>query len=212
MMTNKSVKVAFLASGGGSNFQAILDKINSGELAHIEPVLLLTNNSKCGAVAKAQAAQVPVVHISGLTHGANQDAAMVAALQNAQAEWIVLAGFMKKIPAGVLQHWENRILNIHPALLPAFGGAGMWGHHVHEAVVAAGVRVSGPTVHFVNEVYDAGAIIAQKAVALTAADTPEIVGQKVLAAEHDLYWRALRAVVSGAVQIRQGKVYGDVQT
>ncbi|NLB64205.1 MAG: phosphoribosylglycinamide formyltransferase [Fibrobacter sp.] len=212
-MINKKNKVAFFASGGGSNFQAILDKINSQELSEADPVLLISNNSKCGAVLKAQEAQVAVAHISGYTHKTEeqQAQAMVQVLQKYGVEWIVLAGYMKKIPALVLEKWKNRIINIHPALLPAFGGTGMWGHHVHKAVIASGVRVSGATVHFVDEIYDNGAIIAQKSVPVFSEDTPKNVAERVLVVEHDLYWRALQGLLSSKIYLQGSKVYGDIQ-
>ncbi len=189
--------------------QAILNAIAENRLQGVQASFLITNNSKCGAVEKAKKAAIPWYHISGVTHP--------DALENAEAicqvakdhgiDLLVLAGYMKKIPDELLQLLPDRIINIHPALLPSFGGPGHWGHHVHEAVVAAGARVSGPTVHFVDGEYDHGRIIAQKAVAISASDSPDDVAAKVLREEHDLYWRVIHAFADGQVQIRAGKVY-----
>lgn len=206
--------LAFFASGGGSNFQAILNRIQSGELKDARAALLITNNSKCGAVEKAHAANVPVVHLSGQTHADPQafTEAMVQALKAHDIQWIVLAGYMKRVPDAVLNAWPNRVINIHPALLPAFGGPGHWGHHVHEAVIQAGVRVSGATVHFVDSVYDHGQIIAQRPVRVFSNDTPDDVAARVLKQEHDLYWRVVDALVHSRIEVRQGKVWGEADS
>lgn len=189
--------------------QAILKAIAENRLSGVEACFLITNNSKCGAVEKAKASFLPWYHISGVTHPiASENAeAICQVVQEHGIDLLVLAGYMKKIPDELLRLLPDRIINIHPALLPSFGGPGHWGHHVHEAVVAAGVRVSGPTVHFVDGEYDHGRIIAQKAVALSATDTPDEVAAKVLREEHDLYWRVIQAFADGQVQIRAGKVY-----
>lgn len=192
--------------------QAILDQIQQGNLPEVQICFLITNNSRCGAVQKAQAAEIPVHHISGKTHPHAQDyeKALVDVVDQYQIDLLVLAGYMKKIPLGLLKRLPHKIINIHPALLPHFGGEGLWGHHVHEAVVAAGVRVSGPTVHFVDELYDHGLIIAQRAVALGFDDAAETVAAKVLEQEHDLYWRVIRALSRQEIQVREQRVLGDV--
>ncbi len=117
-------------------------------------------------------------------------AEMIATLEEAGIEVIFLAGYLRLVPAPVVQRWGGRILNIHPALLPAFGGAGMWGNHVHAAVLEAGVRVSGATVHLVDEAYDRGQILAQWPVEVRGDDTPETLAARVIAVEHRLYPRA----------------------
>ena len=207
------LRLAFMASGGGSNFQAILDHVADGSLPGVEAACLITNNSKCGAVAKAQAAGVAVYHFSSVTHPepSKLEQAMVNALETHGIGLIVLAGYMKKVPDSVLAKYPGRIINIHPALLPSFGGPGHWGHHVHEAVVAAGARLSGPTVHFVDSVYDHGQIIAQRAVALSYTDSPDDVAAKVLKLEHALYWRVVKAISEGQVALVDGRVRGDVE-
>ena len=206
-------KLGFMASGGGSNFQAILNHIQDGSLANTSAEFLLSNNSKCGAVDKARAAGIPVYHVSSLTHPDPQKyaEALLAPIQAHGIDLLVLAGYMKKVPAQVLERLPLRVINIHPALLPNFGGVGHWGHHVHEAVVEAGVRVSGPTVHFVDGAYDRGRILAQRPISIGALDTPEIVADKVLVQEHDLYWRVVQAFAEGRVQVQAGRVICDVQ-
>jgi len=206
-------KIGFMASGGGSNFQAILAHIQDGTLANVSAEFLLTNNSKCGAVAKAQAAGIPVFHVSNVTHPDSEKftAALLKPIEDYDIDLLVLAGYMKRIPNKLVEKLPLRIINIHPSLLPSFGGAGLWGHHVHEAVVEAGARVSGPTVHFVDGVYDHGRIIAQRAISVTALDTPEIVAEKVLQQEHDIYWRVVKAFAEGLVQVQAGRVICDVQ-
>lgn len=202
------LKFGVMASGGGSNFQVILERIASGDLqARCE--FLITNNSRCGAAEKAREAGIAVYHVSAVTHPDPQEyeQAMGRIAAAHSASLLVLAGYMKKVPDILLRHFSDAVINTHPALLPAFGGHGLYGMHVHEAVVAAGVRVSGPTIHFVDGVYDNGRIIAQKAVTVNAEDTPEQVAERVLAAEHDLYWRVIQAFAENKVRIADGKVY-----
>jgi len=127
--------------------------------------------------------------------------AMLEVLEETHSEFIALAGYLKKIPAQVIRQYRNRIVNIHPALLPSFGGAGMYGHHVHEAVIASGEKVSGATVHVVDEEYDRGPIVLQKTVAVIPDDTPDSLALKVLKVEHEIFPLALRAFAEGRVRI-----------
>lgn len=201
-------KIGFMASGGGSNFQSVLERIQDGSLQGVSVELLISNNSQCGAVQIARAAGIPVYHISAVTHPDPQllAQAMVEVVQRHGIQLLVLAGYMKKIPDALLASLPERVINVHPALLPAFGGPGHWGRHVHEAVVEAGVRVTGVTVHFVDSVYDHGKIIAQRAVPLFFRDSVDDVASKVLVQEHDLYWRVIRAFAVGQIQVSQGRV------
>jgi len=200
--------IGFMASGAGSNFQVILDRIAQGDLAGVSPEFLITNNSKSGAAEKARLAGIACYHISSVTHAdsAALDQAMVDVVRKHGIELLVLVGYMKKVPDALLAALPDRVINVHPALLPSFGGPGLWGARVHEAVVQAGVRVSGPTIHFVDGDYDHGRIIAQRAVSIDSSESPEDVGAKVLQVEHDLYWRVIKAFAEGQVQIRDGKV------
>ena len=184
---SRPVRVAVFASGGGSNFQALLDRERRGD-ASWETVLLLADRASAGALDRAEAAGVPTAIVSFRQRDLDEiDAEMRGLLDEAGVEAIFLAGFLRLIPPGVVQGWRGRMVNIHPALLPAFGGKGMWGRHVHEAVLRSGARVTGPTVHFVSEAYDEGAILAQWPVPVLDGDSPETLAARVLEAEHALY-------------------------
>lgn len=183
-----------LASGRGSNLQAILAAIDRGDL-HARVVVVISNNSGAGALDLARAAGIDALHISSRTH-ADPDAAILDALRERDVDLLVLAGWMKRIDARVVAAYEGRAVNIHPAPLPRFGGHGMWGHHVHEAVIAAGVQESGPTVHRVTEHYDEGEVLAHRPVPVLEGDTPDTLAERVLAAEHDLYWRAITDLIA----------------
>ena len=194
------MNIAVFASGGGSNFQSLLDKQMSGELK-VSVTLFLTNNSKCGAVAKAQQANIPVIHMSAKTHPIESEfaAAMLQSLREAKVDMIVLAGYMKKLPDIVLAQFAHKVLNIHPALLPSFGGQGMYGMHVHEAVYAYGAKQSGITVHMVDPEYDTGPVVLQKTVDISSCKNPAEIQQAVLALEHKFYWQVVQAFSEGRV-------------
>jgi phosphoribosylglycinamide formyltransferase-1 len=191
------MKLAAFASGRGSNLAAILDRINDGQLPRIEPVLLITNNSRCGAVALATARGIPVTHLSSRTHPNAEELsrAMLESLKSAEVDLIVLAGYMKKVPPEVVRSYRGRILNIHPALLPKHGGTDMYGLRVHQAVLAAGEKETGVTVHLVDEEYDHGQVLCRRKVPVLPGDTAESLAARVLQTEHDLYWRAIRDLV-----------------
>ncbi|MCK5807381.1 phosphoribosylglycinamide formyltransferase [bacterium] len=196
------MRIAFFASHGGSNMQAILDAISVGNL-HATPTLLICNNPDATAVKRAESFGMPVFIINNNT-GANErerDNATVKILNDAAVDVIVLAGYMKKIGSQVLLAFSNRILNIHPALLPHFGGEGMYGMRVHSAVLAAGAKQSGPTVHLVNAEYDEGDILAQKAIPVLPDDTPESLAVRVLAEEHKIYWETLEKISEGTINL-----------
>ncbi len=166
------VKAAVLVSGGGTNLQALLDA--RGKVLHsAEIALVLSNRPDAYALERAKAAGVPAAVC--LT-----EEEMQTALENHAIELVVLAGFLKILSPAFTARWKNRILNIHPALLPAFGGKGMYGRKVHEAALAAGVKITGATVHFVTAEVDGGAIIAQKEVAVLPQDTPEMLQRRVM--------------------------------
>jgi phosphoribosylglycinamide formyltransferase 1 len=194
------MNIGFLASHGGSNMQAIIDACKSGKLQAI-PAAVISNNSDSGAIARAKTEGVPYYYLSGKTHPESEalDQAILNTFLHHQVDIIVLAGYMKKLGPKTLAHFRGRILNIHPALLPKFGGEGMWGIHVHEAVIAAGEKESGVTIHFVDENYDTGAIIAQTRVPVLPDDTPETLAARVLVQEHILYPETLQKIVSGEI-------------
>jgi phosphoribosylglycinamide formyltransferase 1 len=202
------MNIAVFASGRGSNFQAILKAIDSGSLP-ARVVMVISNNAVAGALEIARAREIRTLHISQKMFSTDEAyaKALVTALKERHAEYIVLAGFLKKIPTPVVRQWRNHIVNIHPALLPSFGGAGMFGHHVHEAVIASGVKFSGATVHFVDEEYDRGPILLQKTVAVTKDDTPDTLAAKVLKIEHEIYPLALKAIAEQRVAIDGTKAW-----
>jgi phosphoribosylglycinamide formyltransferase 1 len=181
-----SVRTAVFASGGGTNLQALLDRFAAGGAARI--ALVISDREDAGALRRAAAAGVPGVHVP--VRGRDADVVTrdtLAQLQQHDIQLIALAGYLRLVPAGICAAYRDRIVNIHPALLPAFGGAGMYGRRVHEAVLAAGCRVSGATVHRVDERYDEGGILAQWPVPVLPGDTPDSLAARVLAIEHRLY-------------------------
>jgi phosphoribosylglycinamide formyltransferase-1 len=202
------MNIAVFASGRGSNFQAILDAIDSGLLA-ARICLLISNNSKAGALEIARDRGIPAIHISHAMFTSEDDFAesLLKTLNGHHTELIALAGYMKKMPDSVIRHYRNRILNIHPALLPSFGGKGMYGRHVHEAVIASGQKISGATVHLVNEEYDRGPVIMQKKIEVDAGDTAESLAVKVLKVEHEIYPLALKAFIEGRVKVEGEKAW-----
>jgi phosphoribosylglycinamide formyltransferase 1 len=202
------MNIAVFASGRGSNFQAILNAIDAG-LLPARVVVLISNKSDAGAMEIARAHTISTQHISQKmfsSEGTLADA-MLEVLEKNHTEFIALSGYLKKIPAQVIRQYRNRIVNIHPALLPSFGGEGMYGHRVHEAVIASGEKVSGATVHLVDEEYDRGPIVLQKIVTIAPEDTPETLAAKVLKIEHEIFPLALKAFAEGRVRIEGTKAW-----
>lgn len=202
------MNIGVFASGRGSNFQAILNAIEQGVLP-ARVTVLVSNRSDAGAFEIADARSIPTVHLSQkqFSDEALYAAAMLDVMRRHNVELVALAGYLKKIPTTVVREFRHRILNIHPALLPSFGGHGMYGHYVHEAVLAAGVKVSGATVHLVDEEYDRGPIVLQKTVAVDEYDTPESLAAKVLNIEHEIYPLALKAFAENRVTTRERSVW-----
>lgn len=194
------MNIGFLASHGGSNMQAIIDACKSGALK-AKPVVVISNNVDSGAIERAKREGIPYYYLSGKTHPSPDalDQAILDQFVRYNIDIIALAGYMKKLGHKTLSHFRGRVLNIHPALLPKFGGAGMWGIHVHEAVIAAGEKESGVTIHFVDENYDTGKIIAQTRVPVMPGDTPETLAARVLEQEHKLYPATLQRIVTGEI-------------
>jgi phosphoribosylglycinamide formyltransferase 1 len=203
-------RVAVFASGGGSNFRALLDHQAAGDL-DVEFVLLVGNNSRAGAFEHARARGIPSLHLapSHFDDYAEYTRRLMAALDERKVDIIALAGYMKKLPPEVVTRYRHRILNIHPALLPAFGGKGMYGGHVHRAVIESGVKLTGVTVHLVDEEYDDGPIVVQEPVAVLDADTSESLAARVLTVEHATYWRAVKALADDAVRVEGRRVLGN---
>lgn len=187
-MTPKTgpLNVAVLASGGGSNFQALLDHAASGD--HGWSVRLLVMNREAGAAERARAAHVPVRIISTGERTDDEIAhETLAAFGDHEIDVVLLAGYLRRIPPEITRRYAGRMLNIHPALLPHFGGPGMYGMNVHRAVAESDTTVTGATVHFVSEAYDEGAVLAQWQVVRLPGDTPEAIAARVLEVEHRLY-------------------------
>lgn len=176
-----TVKTAVLVSGGGTNLQALIDAKAAGKLPHVEFVSVIASRPDAYALTRAEKAGIPtcVAQRKGKTQEAFE-AAILDELNKKQVQLIILAGFMSILSEDFVKRYPRRILNVHPALLPAFGGKGYYGLHVHEAALARGVKVTGATVHYVNEIADGGEIILQKAVNVEPGDTPEILQRRVM--------------------------------
>lgn len=175
-------KIAVLVSGGGTNLQAILDAQNSGIIHSGEVKLVISNNRDAYALTRAEKAGVEGIYISKKELKTQEafEGAIIAALEEREIDLIVLAGFMSILSERFTARYDHRIINVHPSLIPSFCGQGYYGLKVHEAALAKGVKVTGATVHFVNEIPDGGEIIAQKAVEVLDGDTPEVLQKRVM--------------------------------
>jgi phosphoribosylglycinamide formyltransferase-1 len=195
-------RIAVFASGRGSNFQAILDQINNGNIPAFAD-LCVTNNPKAGVIEIAKDNGIPVKICSQKdypdSHTFNEE--ILSALIDSDIDCIILAGYLKLIGKQIVDRYSNKIINIHPALLPAFGGKGMYGHHVHDAVYNRGVKVSGATVHLVNKEYDAGPIVLQKVVSIEDAKSPEEIAERVLKIEHEIFPQAVKLLVEDKLEV-----------
>jgi formyltetrahydrofolate-dependent phosphoribosylglycinamide formyltransferase len=203
-----TARIAVLASGTGSNLEAILNHFADGAAAETGAVVLVaSDNPRAGALARARARGIPATTLPNWADGP----AIVDRLRDARIDTIALAGYLRFLPPEITRGYRGRVLNVHPALLPAFGGRGMYGHRVHDAVIAAGARVSGATVHFVDEEYDHGPIIAQEPVPVFPDDDAATLAQRVLRTEHAIYPRSIEAVVAGRVVLcENGRVRGSI--
>ena len=199
--------LAVFASGRGSNFEAILNNINAGKLK-AEIRVVISNKKAAGALEIAQKNHIPAFFISAKKYPEQNDfdARIMEILVEHEVNFIVLAGYLKMLSTKIVQKYKNRILNIHPALLPAFGGKGMYGHLVHEAVLNYGFRVSGVTVHLVDEEYDTGLPIIQRCVPVENDDTPETLAARVLKEEHKAFTEALQLFAEDKIEIRGRKI------
>jgi len=192
------LNIAVLGSGRGSNFQAILTAIQQGRIPGATIRVVISNNSGSGILEIARNNSLPAVHLSHRQFPSEDEFVdgLLLLLSAHGVNFIVLAGYMKRIHPRVVDAYRRRIINIHPALLPRHGGPGMYGKYVHEAVIAAGERLSGATVHFVDEEYDHGSIVLQKTVSVAADDTPETLAARVLEIEHEIYPEAIRRLAT----------------
>jgi phosphoribosylglycinamide formyltransferase-1 len=207
-------RLAVFASGRGSNFRAILDHIQDGTIP-AEVVLCITNNPAAGVIDIAKSNHIPVCIIIPKNYPDSTafNDAILKELRSARVDCIILAGYLKLIGRQIIAAYPDRIINIHPALLPAFGGKGMYGHHVHQAVFESGARVSGVTVHLVNSEYDAGPIVLQQSVAIDDLNSADEIAARVLEIEHKIYAQAVKLLVEDrlSVQGRRIQIKGEVQ-
>ncbi|MEX2584440.1 MAG: phosphoribosylglycinamide formyltransferase [Gemmatimonadota bacterium] len=191
-------RIAVFASGGGTNLQALLDHFNAHESGVARVELVVASRQGIGAIGRAERLRVPAVVVDpASTEGGDSSGAILRELERHRIDLIALAGYLKLIPERVVEEFRGRILNIHPALLPSFGGPGMYGMRVHRAVLASGAMVTGPTVHLVDERYDEGSVLVQWPVPVLPGDTPEQLAARVLTIEHILYPLAVERVVRG---------------
>jgi phosphoribosylglycinamide formyltransferase-1 len=194
-----SSRIAVLASGRGSNLRALHEYLTHGGRGSIAQLsLVLSDHADAGALAFARSHDITAVAIDGGTLGGDR---LLAQLHSHRIDLVVLAGYLRLVPAIVVNEYRGRLLNVHPALLPAFGGPGMYGLRVHAAVIASGARVSGATVHFVDERYDQGAVIAQWPVPVLSGDTPKLLAARVLRVEHALFPPAVVAVAQSRIAL-----------
>ncbi len=200
-------RFSVLVSGGGTNLQSLIDHVEDGTIqASIASVI--SSRGDAYAITRAKNHGIKTRVISKRACGSQEacDEALLKALHEDQADFLALAGYLSILGPTVVRAYKNRILNVHPALLPSFGGRGYYGIHVHEAVLEAGVKVTGATVHFVDEGTDTGPIIAQQCVPVLAGDTPEILQQRVMKVEHTLLPKAVQWMAKGNLCIRGKQV------
>lgn len=201
-------RIAVMVSGGGTNLQAIIDAISSGKITDTEIAVVISNNADAYALTRAKNAGVPAVCVSRkeIPNRTAYNQALIKAVDDANVDLIVLAGFLVVIPEEMIQKYRNRIINIHPSLIPSFCGTGYYGLKVHEGALERGVKVSGATVHFVDEGTDTGPIILQKAVEVLDDDTPEVLQRRIMEqAEWILLPQAIDLLAHGKIRVEDGK-------
>jgi len=205
----KPIRIAVMVSGQGrgTNMQAIIDACRSGKV-NGEVALVIGVKDDAPAMERASSQGIPTTAISPKTYTSAEDYdnAVFNALQSSSIDLICLAGYMRVLGQNVVDAYRDRIMNVHPALIPSFCGKGMYGHHVHEAVIARGVRFTGVTVHFVDEDYDTGPIILQSIVPVEQDDTPDTLAARVLISEHQTYTDAIALFAQGRVRVVDRKV------
>jgi phosphoribosylglycinamide formyltransferase-1 len=199
------LRLGFLASHNGASMRAIVEAIEAARL-DAKAIVAISNNADAAALVFAREHGLSAAHISKATTGseAAADAAICSTLVGASADLIVLSGYLRMVGPMILERFRDRVLNVHPALLPKYGGKGMYGRFVHEAVIAAGETLSGASVHVVDEVYDHGPVISQKTVPVNADDTPETLAARVVAIEGPLFVESLRAIAARGGRVLPG--------
>lgn len=204
------LKIAVLVSGGGTNLQAIIDRIGDGTITNTEIAAVISNNKNAYALERATKAGIPAKCVSPKDFPDREafNDALLQAVDETGADLVVLAGFLVVIPEKMIQKYRNRIINIHPSLIPSFCGKGYYGLKVHEGVLARGVKVTGATCHFVDEGTDTGPIILQKAVEVRQGDTPEVLQRRVMEqAEWIIMPEAIDLIANGKVSVAGGLVH-----
>ena len=203
------LRAVVLVSGGGTNLQAIIDAVAAGQITNTQIAAVISNNRGVKSLERAEKAGIPAYCISPKDYENRTvfNETFLAKIDEIQPDLIVLAGFLVKIPEAMVQKYSDRIINIHPSLIPSFCGVGYYGLKVHEKALERGVKVTGATVHFVNEGMDEGPIIAQKAVAVLDDDTPEVLQRRVMEqAEWILLPQAIDDIANGRIKVDNGKV------
>ena len=200
------LKICVCVSGGGTNLQAIIDAIDNGTITNAEIVRVISNNKGVFALERAQKHNIDALAVSPKDYETRElfNEALIAAIDEAEPDLVVLAGFLVVIPAKLIQKYRNRIINIHPSLIPSFCGTGYYGLKVHEAALERGVKITGATVHFVDEGTDTGPIILQKAVEVLPGDTPKVLQQRVMEeAEWKILPQAINLIATEKIHMRQ---------
>lgn len=197
MAKQKMAHLSVLASGNGSNLQAIIEASKKGEIPNAQVALVVVNRPEAFARERARREKIPELFLNPQDYPDRETyfARIITELENYQVDLICLAGFLLQLTPNIISRYRGKILNIHPALLPKFGGKGLYGQRVHEAVLAAGEKESGATVHFVDEEYDHGPAIIQKRVPVLAGDTAQSLADRILTEEHKIYPQAIRLVL-----------------
>ncbi len=206
------LRVVVMVSGGGTNLQAILDAVEDGKITNTEIVGVVSNKKDAYALKRAEDAKVPAVCVSMKDYARREDfdGALLQAVDSFAPDLVVLAGFLVILPEKLVKNYKNRMINIHPALLPSFGGKGYYGLKVHEEVLARGCKVTGATVHFVDEGCDSGPILLQKAVEVRHGDTPQVLQRRVMEeAEWKILPQAIDLIANGRVVFEDGRVYAQ---
>jgi formyltetrahydrofolate-dependent phosphoribosylglycinamide formyltransferase len=194
------IRIAVFASGQGSNLEALFAALERRQDASI--VVVVSDREGAHALERARVRGVNTAVVES-----GDGPALLDLLATARVDWIVLAGYLKRVPAAVVRRFRNRILNVHPALLPAFGGAGMYGERVHRAVLEAGEKTSGASVHLVDEEYDRGPVVAQEEVRVEPGDTPATLAARVLEVEHRLLPAVVVAAAEGRIRVEGGRAW-----
>jgi phosphoribosylglycinamide formyltransferase-1 len=204
-----SLRIGVLASGGGTNLQTIMDNCAAGRIDG--RVVVVISDVECGALERARKAGIPAEHVdrrdkARFPNREAFDRAVLERLQSHKVELVCLAGYLRIMTPELVEAFSARMMNIHPALLPSFGGKDMWGHHVHQAVLDYGCKVSGCTVHFVSPGTDEGPIIVQQSVPVEEDDTPDTLAARILPLEHQLYSEAIQLFAEGRLKVEGRRV------